>query len=131
MRARKWIDSRNGPWRWRSTNFKAFIHQQVRERACELANLPVDFELGVDRPVAAVAKAEEAVESLACRVEFIARAEVPLARQHRRIAEALEQLRPGDRRRCQAEVRLFPGINPVGDAQLTGVAAGHQCRPRR
>ena len=69
---------------------QAFIHQQVGERALELADLSIDFELGVDRPVTAVAEAEEAVESLASRVEFVAGAEVPLARQHRRVAETLQ-----------------------------------------
>ena len=41
---------------------QAFIHQQVGQRALELADLTIDFELGVDRMVAAVAEAEEDVE---------------------------------------------------------------------
>ena len=58
----------------------------------------VNFEPRIDRLVAAVAKAEEAVESLASRMEFVASSEVPLAGEHRGVTEALEQLRPGDRR---------------------------------
>ena len=110
---------------------QAFIDQQVGERALELADLTLDFELGVDRPVAAVSEAEEDVEPLSRRVEMVAGSEVPLARQHGRITKALEQLRPGDRRRRQAKVRLIAGINPVGDAQLAGVSAGHQSGSRR
>ncbi len=77
---------------------QALVDQQVGERSLQLDDVAAGFEPRIDWQVAAIAKAEEGVESLAGGVEFVASSEMPLADEHRGVAAAFEQLGPGDRR---------------------------------
>ena len=110
---------------------QAFVYEQVGERSLQLAQLTIYFEPGIDRLVTSVAKAEEEVETLASRMEFVACSEVPLAGEHRGVTEAFQQFGPRDRRRREPDVGFFTRVDPIGDSQLAWVAAGHESCTRR
>ncbi len=106
------------------------VGHHVDDEALGLHVFAVDFQHGVARRAAAIAKADELVVAAARGIVSIGRAQVPFAEQPGVITGLLQQLHPGGELHVEAQFLLFARVDPVGDAQLGRVTAGNQAGAR-
>ena len=98
--------------------------------AIDLLIFAIHLECGADDLVAAGAETHEIIETGLGGVKLVRHTQMPFTHQPRPIAGGLHGLGPGHGFRVQAQVGFIARMNPVRDAQLASVTAGHQAGAR-
>ncbi len=106
------------------------IGKDIVGKALHLLVLAFHLQRGVGHLVAAGAEAHEIIEPRLGGMKLVRHAKVPFTDQPRVVAGLLHGFSPSHCLGVQPEVGFAAWMNPVPDAQLAAVSAGHESRTR-